>query len=127
MIFICSIDFQDRRISFSISTSISKSELHSTMNTNTNTNTTKEASACELQCQSQQDALTACMNAIRDAREMAFHQNKKDGSGDGGDSSFDISKVDTSCLASSVASWTECCAKANNESVEVNQGHIGIY
>ena len=88
------------------------------------TNATKEQSACELQCQSQQDALTACMTAIRDAREMAF---QKDGDGDSGDSSFDISKVDTSCLAPSVASWTECCSKANNGGVAVNQGHIGIH
>lgn len=67
------------------------------------------------------------MTSIRDAREMAFQQNQKDGNRDGGDSSFDISKVDTSCLAPSVASWTECCSKANNGGVEVNQGHIGIY
>ena len=31
----------------------------------------EEPSACEKQCQSQQTALAACMNAIRDAREEA--------------------------------------------------------
>lgn len=90
------------------------------MNANSN-NTAREPSACEAQCQSQQDALTACMNSIRNAREMVFQQQES-----GNDASSDISKVDTSCLAPSVASWTDCCSKANNGGVEVNQGHIGI-
>ena len=83
----------------------------------------KEQSPCEAQCQAQQAALTACMTSIRDAREMAFHQTKDDSD----ESPVDISKIDTSCLAPSIASWTECCSKANNGGVEVNQGHIGIY
>ena len=87
------------------------------------TDDSKEQSPCEAQCQSQQAALTECMTSIRDAREMTFQQStdKSD------DSSVDISKVDTSCLAPSIASWTECCSKANNGGVEVNQGHIGIH
>jgi hypothetical protein len=67
------------------------------------------------------------MNAIRDAREMVFQQTKDDsGSGDVDDSSSDVSKVDTTCLSPSIASWTECCSKANNGGVEINQGHVGI-
>ena len=87
------------------------------------TDNSKEQSPCEAQCQSQQAALTACMTSIQDAREMAFQQSTDKGD----DSSVDISKVDTSCLAPSIASWTECCSKANNGGVEVNQGHIGIH
>ena len=89
------------------------------------TATDQEPSACEKRCQSQQTALAACMNAIRDARED--EANRSPASRDFHDGEeVDIGKVDTSCLAPSVAAWTECCTRANNGSVEVNQGHIGI-
>ncbi|VEU42718.1 unnamed protein product [Pseudo-nitzschia multistriata] len=82
-----------------------------------------EPSACEKECSKQQDALTACMNAIRDAREVVASGA---GAGETNDDDGDVSRVDTSCLAPAVASWTECCALANNGAVESNEGHIGI-
>ena len=91
---------------------------------NSNNTSNQKPSACEVQCKSQQEALATCMNSIRDARERIFQQTNNNG--EENSSSVDSSMVDTTCLAPSVASWTECCSKANNGAVEVNQGHIGI-
>ena len=57
-------------------------------------------SLCEVECKSQQANLLSCMNIIRDARES-------------NPSSEAVAKNANACLAPSVASWTECCAKAN--------------
>ena len=73
-------------------------------------------SACETKCRSQQEALAACVTAIRDARESA----------PGAENETSSDPIETACLAPRIAAWTECCSKANSGSVEVNQGHIGI-
>eukprot|EP00536_Pseudo-nitzschia_multiseries_P016599 jgi/Psemu1/46814/gm1.46814_g len=102
------------------------------------TTSSQEPSACEVQCRKQQDALTECMTAIRDAREevvvlttttTASNSNSDSNSNpnqDSGGASNDIGNVDTACLAPSVAAWTDCCSRANNGEVESNEGHIGI-
>mmetsp|Transcript_13007 Transcript_13007/g.26075 ORF Transcript_13007/g.26075 Transcript_13007/m.26075 type:complete len:100 (-) Transcript_13007:474-773(-) len=97
----------------------------------TNASTTQEPSSCEVQCKSQQAALTKCMNAIRDARETITNTDDDDDDDDDYDDdndndNNDISRVDTKCLAWSVAAWTDCCSKANNGEVVSNEGHIGI-
>ena len=58
-------------------------------------------SAGEAQCVSQQEALVACMSSIREHNEK--------------DSSNTAEKRNTACLAPAVASWTDCCVKANEE------------
>jgi len=75
-------------------------------------------SACETMCRSQQEALAACVTAIRYAGEAAPGAENED------ETSSDV--IETACLAPRIAAWTECCSNANNGGVEVNQGHIGI-
>ena len=90
----------------------------------------QEPSACELRCRSQQATLAACVNSIRDAREEeeeTVTAETTPPSESASNTGAGIRGVDTSCLAPSVAAWTECCSGANNGRVEVNSGHIGIY
>ena len=54
-------------------------------------------SACEVKCREQQAALVSCMESIRQQNEDSTSTTK------------------SKCLAPAVSSWTECCAKANNE------------
>jgi len=57
-------------------------------------------SACEIQCVSQQEVLVACMTSIRE-------HNEKD--------SNTVENMKNTCLAPAIASWTDCCAKANEQ------------
>jgi hypothetical protein len=57
-----------------------------------------QPSKCEVECQSPQAALVACMDSIREARD----DNRPDTDGNV-----------NACLAPSVAAWTECCTLAN--------------
>lgn len=57
----------------------------------------EESSACELKCKEQQAALVSCMESIRQGNE----ENQQ--------------SVNKQCLLPSVAAWTDCCSKANND------------
>jgi len=75
---------------------------------------TKEPSACERQCRVEQQELISCMNSIREYNESIAASSS---------SSTTTTNVDgevKKCLVPSIATWTQCCTKANNESQSSN-------
>lgn len=60
-------------------------------------------SACEVKCSSQQTALVACMDIIRQQSETSDAKSNR---------------AVNACLSPSVTAWTECCSKASLEEVK---------
>ena len=74
---------------------------------------TKEPSACERQCRVEQQELISCMNSIRDYNEsIAASSSPLSSTTTTTTTNGEVNK----CLVPSIATWTQCCTKANNQS-----------